>query len=209
MKTLIAIPCMDTVPIPFFTSFVALRKPEGTNWAPLSNALLYDSRNIFSENAIKAGYDRVLWLDSDMRFDPDLLERLSADMDENPGMKIVSALYFKRRLPTTPVIYKTLDYGIENGIAKPTVETYLDYTKDALFEVQGCGFGAVLTDVSVLREIWDNYGPPFQPMEHMGEDLTFCYLARELGHSIYCDSRVKCGHVGLYEYGEKDYCPTE
>ena len=206
MKTLIAIPCMDMVPLPFFTSFVGLHKPDGTNWAPLSNCLIYDSRNIFSSGAIDNGYDRVLWLDSDMRFDPDLLDRLSADMDENPDRKVISALYFKRKTPTSPVIYKKLEYGrADDNTIKPTVETYHDYPKEALFPVAGCGFGAVLTSVDILRDVWDAFGPPFDPMTHMGEDLAFCWRVNQIGEQIYCDSRVKCGHVGLSEFNEFIY----
>ena len=205
-KTLIAVPCMDTLPLPFFTSFVSLRKPDGTNWAPISNCLIYDSRNIFSSNAIREGYERVLWLDSDMQFEPDLLERLSADMDEDPGKKVISALYFKRKIPTTPVIYKKLDYGqSEAWQIKATVESYLDYPKDTLFEVEGCGFGAVLTNVDILRDVWDSFGPPFDPMTHMGEDLSFCWRVKQLGEKIYCDSRVKVGHIGQYTFDESVY----
>lgn len=206
MKTLIAVPCMDMLPLPFVTSFTSLRKPEGTSYVFNANCLIYDSRNIFSSGAIRNGYDRVLWLDSDMRFDPDLLERLSADMDENPGVKVISALYFKRRIPTSPVIYKTLEYGrADDNTIKPTVETYHDYPKDALFPVAGCGFGAVLTSVDILKDIWDSFGPPFDPMTHMGEDLSFCWRVGQIGEPIYCDSRVKCGHVGLSEFNEAVY----
>lgn len=206
MKTLIAVPCMDMVPVKFMTSLLDLRKPEDSYYAVNANCLIYDSRNIFSSNAIQKGYDRVLWLDSDMQFDADLLERLSEDMDADPGKKVISALYFKRKIPTTPVIYKRLDYGqSEAGQIKATVESYLDYPKDALFEVEGCGFGAVLTSVDILRDVWDSFGPPFDPMTHMGEDLSFCWRVKEIGESIYCDSRVKCGHIGSYEFNEAVY----
>lgn len=206
MKTLIAVPCLDMLPLPFVTSFISLRKLEGTSYAFNANCLIYDSRNIFSSGAISNGYDRVLWLDSDMRFDPDLLEQLSADMDENPGVKVISALYFKRRIPTSPVIYKTLEYGrADDNTIKPTVETYHDYPKDALFEVAGCGFGAVLTSVDLLNAAWEAFDAPFNPMQYMGEDLAFCWRIRQLGEKIYCDSRVKCGHVGLSEFNEAVY----
>ena len=39
----------------------------------------------------------------------------------------------------------------------------------------------------------------------MSEDLSFCYRARNIGTKIYCDSRIKFGHIGNYEYTEEDY----
>ena len=51
----------------------------------------------------------------------------------------------------------------------------------------------------------DKYGSPFYPLMGMGEDTTFCFRAKQDGEKIYCDSRIKAGHVGQYEYTEKDY----
>ena len=68
MKTLIAIPCMDTIPVGFMQSILYLNKPEGTSVCFRPNSLIYDSRNILSLTAIQEGYDRVLWVDSDMMF---------------------------------------------------------------------------------------------------------------------------------------------
>lgn len=36
--------------------------------------------------------------------------------------------------------------------------------------------------------------------EHLSEDWFFCKIARELGFSIWCDTTIKLGHVGPYEY---------
>ena len=46
---------------------------------------------------------------------------------------------------------------------------------------------------------------PFDPLPFMGEDYSFCYKVNELGHNILCDSRIKCGHVGVHVYNEEDY----
>ena len=83
MRTMIAVPCMDTVQTFFMTSLLSLRKPEGTEVAVASCSLVYEARHNLAMKAIKDGFDRVLWLDSDMRFDPDLMERLGADLDDS------------------------------------------------------------------------------------------------------------------------------
>ena len=205
MKTLIAIPCMDTVPVTFMTSMLNLHKSEDTHYGVNANSLIYDSRNTFVVNAIDKGYDRVLWIDSDMVFKPDMLDRLSSAMTEN-NLEYVAALCFKRTLPTAPVVYSAVRYDVDDdGIIKAGADIMYDYPQDSLFEVAGTGFGAVLVKTDLMRRVWDTYGPPFQPMLQMGEDLSFCWRVHQLGVKMYCDSRVKVGHSGLLRFDERLY----
>ena len=104
MRTLIAIPCLDMVHTLFFASMLSLRKPEGTEVAIASCSLVYESRHTLALKAINEGFDRVLWLDSDMTFDPDMLERFSADLDQ--GLDFVCGLFFTRKNPIKPCVYE-------------------------------------------------------------------------------------------------------
>lgn len=201
MRTLIAVPCMDTVQTPFFKSILALIKPEGTRVGVISGSLIYDARNQLAAMAINGKYDRVLWLDSDMVFAPDMLRRMGALMDEDPSREMVAGLFFTRRYPIMPCIYSFL--GERNG--NPGFEFYADYPRDSLFEVQGCGFGAVLMTTDLIRRVADKYGHPFSPIQPFGEDFSFCIRARELGAKIWCDSSIKIGHVGLSIFDEEAY----
>ena len=106
-KTLIAVPCMDMVHADFFESFVNLIKPEGTSWTMVRDTLINEARNIIAANAIKAEFDRVMWFDSDMKFEPDTLLKLAQDMDEN-NLDFVSGLYFTRRPKIKPCAFKSL-----------------------------------------------------------------------------------------------------
>ena len=104
MRTLIAIPCMDMVYTLFFTSMLAMRKPEGTEVAVASCSLIYEARHTLAKKAMDDGFDRVLWLDSDMTFQPDLLERFAADLDQ--GLEYVYGLFFTRKIPVKPCVYE-------------------------------------------------------------------------------------------------------
>ena len=95
MKTLICIPCMDMVHTEFMKSLLAMRRPGETKIVISQSSLIYDARNNMARQAVKGGFDRVMWLDSDMSFEPDLMERLSARLDE--GCDFVSGLYFTRK----------------------------------------------------------------------------------------------------------------
>lgn len=200
MRTLIAVPCMDTVHTLFMTSLLYLRRSyEDTRVSVCSNSLIYDARNILSAIAINGSYDRVLWLDSDMKFEPDLLERLSADLDA--GADLVSGLFFTRKAPVVPCCYKAL---IEkNGI--PTPVPFEDIPENQLFPVAGVGFGAVLMKTEMLKKVKENGGRPFTPLREWGEDISFCKRAREAGYTLYTDSRVKVGHVGISIIDESTY----
>ena len=187
MRTLIAVPCMDMVQTLFMTSLLAMRRQEDDNVMVCTHSLIYDARNILAQKAVNGGYDRILWLDSDMVFGPDLLENLSADLDT--GLDIVCATYFTRKNPVLPCVYEALE--VIGG--QPTSRPFAEIPRD-LFQVEGCGFGAVLMNTSVFRAIPEL---PFSPIYGWGEDLTFCLRAKEAGFQVWCDGRVRIGHAGI------------
>lgn len=206
MKILIAIPAQDLMHTGFVQSLLALKIPEGAQirYGMILNSLVYDARNALAAQAVKEDTDFILWLDSDMTFSPSLLVDLLADDKD-----IVSGLCFRRRPPFSPTLYKTLRADRERP-ERNAHEKYDDYPKDTLFEVEGCGMAAVLMKTDVLRKITLHEFvpgkanmPPFAPILGYGEDLSFCVRAREAGCSIWCDSRVKVGHLGVVVIDEQ------
>ena len=202
MKTLIAVPCMDTVHVPFVESLVRLDKPAGTEIMFRRNSLVYDSRNLLSLHAIQENYDYVLWMDSDIICPPDALTTLLDDMDTY-DTRMVSGLYVMRSFPAEPVIYDVIREPVDkDGHMVKQIRTYTDYPKDMTFDVDGCGFGFVLTSVSLLKKVWDKFGPAFAPFTWAGEDISFCHRVNQLGEQIMCDSRVRLGHIGTFVYSD-------
>lgn len=199
MKTLIAIPCMDTLPVGFVQSLIYMHKGENPTVYLKPNTLIYDSRNLLSLYAIENEYDNVLWLDSDMLFPPDTLTKL-----QTHNVDMVTGLYVRRREPIVPVIFDTLSEPIRNpdGTIEKNAHNYTDYPRDSFFPVEGCGFGCVLTSVKLLKAVWDTFGPAFTPYPWAGEDLSFCHRVNEIGYPIYCDSTIPIGHIGSYVYTE-------
>ena len=207
MKTLIAIPCMDYIEADFvecLTELVSRYSPDEVEVKYLKASLVYDARNQLTKYVLDKGcYDFVLWLDSDMTFKPDLLDRLMEDIE---GRQAVTGLCFGRRPPFKPCIYKKLDVeqtATPSGpMLMPTCENWFDYPRDQIFEVQACGFACVLMRTEVLEKMLV-YGVPFFPVGGLGEDLTFCWRARKQGITFHCDSRLKIGHIMRISVDEK------
>ena len=199
MKVLVAIPCMDMVHTAFCRSLVGMR-PVGDylEYRFSQNSLIYDSRNQLAEYAITYKFDRVLWVDSDMVFEPDALQRLNADID--CGIDYVSGLFTGRKPPVKPCIYKHITPSGRHGL--PEALPMTDYDKNGLTKVAGSGLAFVLMNTSLIEAVYKRYGYMFSPIIGMGEDLSFCYRAASLGCEMYCDSRVKIGHVGQIIYNE-------
>ena len=203
---MIASPCMDTVPVGFVQSLLYAEKGENVTVQFKANSLVYDSRNLISLTAIEQGYDRVMWIDSDMMFNRDAIKILHHDMDTY-RCEMVTGLYFKRTGMPLPVIYEELEIPTADDEGKPIrhINEYSNYPKDTVFPVRGCGFGFVLTSTKLLKEVWDKFGPAFTPYAWAGEDISFCHRVNQLGHPIWCDSRVTCGHIGTFVYTEDTY----
>ena len=205
MKIFIAIPCMESVNTSFLQSLLGLNMGDlgYPKYGISKSSLIYDARNMLAETALKSGADRIMWFDSDMTFEPEIIQKLSADLDE--GRDFVSGLYFKRKNPIGPVVYKETGYLQDGDKVTPYAHCYEDYPDSQLFECAGVGFGAVMMNAQLIRDVYDAFGAPFAPQPGFGEDLSFCRRCTELGVKIWCDSRVKLGHVASTIITEESY----
>lgn len=189
-KILIAIPSMDYVASGFAGSLATLAKVGECKISFICSSLIYDARNKLAAQAIESEVDYILWLDSDMTFKPDTLIRLLKDIEDN-NLDIVSALYFRRSHPYSPVAFSKFDFVDNEAV-------FENYTGElsGLHKVEGVGFGCLLMDAQVVFDVFGKYGDCFSPIAKVGEDLSFLWKARQLGYETYLDCDIKCGHVG-------------
>lgn len=190
MKILIAVPCMDQVPAPFCQSLAQIQKTGECVLAMKSGSLIYTSRNDLATQAIQIDADYVMWFDSDMVFKPDTMVRMLDTMQKN-DIDILTGLYFRRVPPYSPVLFDKLEM-------KGEVCLWSEFKTipEGLFEVGGCGFGCVLMKTDVFFDVQSRFGNMFAPIANTGEDIAFCWRARNCGYKIVCDPSVICGHVG-------------
>lgn len=194
-KVLIAVPCMDQLPAQFAHSLASLTSygiedVQISVWFNLGS-LIYTSRDQIAKRALSDEADLVMWFDSDMVFNPDTLIRMLKLIDA--GADIVTGVYYRRTPPFSPTIFKTMEIDYE----KQTAEwTEFDEIPAEPFEVAACGFGCVLMRTEVFVAVFAKFGYMFTPIGNVGEDIAFCWRARQVGYKVIADPSIKLGHVG-------------
>ena len=191
MKVFIAVPSMDTIPALFAQSLALLKRECDVQIGWEVGSLVYHARNNLARQALKTDADWVLWLDSDMVFAPNTLIRMLKVCNDN-DIDFLTAVCFRRKPPYTPCLFDRLE-KVEKGASY----TALLSVPDGLFQVGGCGFAGVLMRSDVLLSVQSRFeGRMFDPIEGFGEDVSFCWRARQCGYDIWCDSSIEFGHVG-------------
>lgn len=194
-KILIAVPCMDQLPAQFAHSLATLTSYgiEDTKisiWFNLGS-LIYSSRDQIAKRALSDEADLVMWFDSDMVFNPDTLINMLKLIDD--GADMVTGVYYRRTPPYTPTIFKTMEINYEKQMAE---WTEFDEIPAEPFEVASCGFGCVLMRTEIFVAVFAKYGLMFSPIGNVGEDISFCWRARQCGYKIIADPTISLGHVG-------------
>jgi hypothetical protein len=159
-------------------------------------------------DALADGFDELLWVDSDVQFSADSVERLRSHR-----MPFVCGIYAKKGRREFACSYPpgttNLRFGHGGGL------TTLDHV----------GFGFTLTHRSIyetmiekllLPRCNERFGkalyPFFMPLVraegagywYLGEDYSFCERARQCGISIVADTTIRLWHVGHYAFGWED-----
>lgn len=197
-KISICVPCRDSVHSGF--AYDLARLMQLSTQLDISAQLHFNCGTIITNlreallrEAVAAGSSHLLWLDSDMMFPPDTLERLLAHQ-----LPVVAANYATRTSP-----HKTVAYA---DITDWT--SYLIHAADdpALIEVQAVGMGCMLVDLSVVEDL---PSPVFELLwqpdsqDHLGEDFVFCAKLRAQGNAIMIDTALSRDllHLGTKAFG--------
>ncbi len=187
MKLLIALPVYNSIEPEFD---ICLRKLENNlrdndidyTVDIKTGTLVYAARDKLAVKAKQEQYTHVLWLDSDMIFNEEVVDDLLFC-----GKSFVTGIYHGRRPPHVSCIFKGL-HPVERFC-------YGSYPAET-FKIAGCGFGCVLMETGVLRAVWDKYTTCFLPTAELGEDLAFCDRVASCGIEMYCEPSVRLGHIG-------------
>jgi hypothetical protein len=159
-------------------------------------------RSVLASNALDDGFDELLWIDSDIIFHHDDVEKLRAH-----EVPVACGIYAKKAkgefacefLPGT----RQLVFGKGGGLVE--------------IRYAGCGF--MLTRRAAYEQMRQRLGLPecnqrfgrpivpyFLPMLvadgagqwYLSEDYAFCERARQCGLRILADSSIRLAHIGSY-----------
>lgn len=163
--------------------------------------------------------DWLFWIDTDMGFEPDTIDRLLAVADpvERP---IVGGLCFaqKQTLPDgmggwqtglVPTIYDwtTVDSGETGFLSRH------GYPANSVLRCAGTGSACILIHRSVFERLaaegkgewYDRIPNPTANGRLLGEDLSFCLRAGALGIPVHVHTGVRTTHFKPAWLGEADY----
>jgi hypothetical protein len=173
-----------------------------------STAAVDRTRCDAATTALADGFDELIWIDSDIRFEPDDVARL-----RDHDLPIVAGVYAKKGV-------QDLALHLEDG----TTELAMG-EGGGLYDVRYVGAGFLCTQRLVYDDIQRTFALPvcntkfgartvpyFLPMViadggpywYLGEDYAFCERARQAGHKIVVDTTIRLGHIGSYTYGWED-----
>lgn len=175
--------------IPFVWSLMNLETPTGSMWTWQVSAYVHENRNkCVSSMLDNPKLEWLFFVDDDNTFDKDHLTRLLAH-----NVDIVGSFYVKKGFPYIPHLYH-----FPPGKTEAPYENYKleDIPDDTLFEVDALATSGLLVRRKVFEES-SMRNHPFEFLNHMGEDMAFCYKAQKLGYKIYVDTGAVMEHWGV------------
>lgn len=183
----------------FVNSFMQLKKPQRSFTISNLGSLTALARNQIVDIAQKQGCTHLLFLDTDMTFPLDAVEKLLSHQKD-----VVSGLYFERYAPYRPVLRQRFQDGY----------SLVNYPPSGMIKVDATGGGCLLINM----EVFDYLKKPYfdYRLEKSGiketffsEDLVWCERVRAAGFDIWCDTSIRCGHlINDYEITEANWDGT-
>jgi GT2 family glycosyltransferase len=148
-----------------------------------SGCIIDVSRNLLVYDALQNKAEHLLFVDDDTLFPDNVYDALARH-----AKPIVSSLVYRKEPPYQPVVYHQAE-------TEWIYEALSDYPDNELISVDAVGLGCALYSAQVFKKLpmpWFE----FNSSPWLGEDLNMCRKARKAGFGVYCDTSVKCQHLG-------------
>src|SRR6185436_472199 len=164
---------------------------------PASVNTLPERRNEAVRALLNSDLDWLLFVDSDMGFEPLALDKLLAVADP-VNRPVVGALCFglQHRDPDGMGGFDTKPFPTLFDFVKGTFEIRWDYPRAAVTRVAATGCAFLLIHRDVLAKFDDGtwFDRARLGTELLGEDLSFCARAGEMGTPIHVHTGVRTSH---------------
>jgi hypothetical protein len=195
----------------------ALRQLENlgyTVWRISGFAAIDQGRCQIATDAIGQGFRELMWIDSDMDFDPAAVEQLRSH-----NLPIVSGIYAKKgvRALASALLPGNgpITFGDGGGLLEiryaaagfllTRCDVYLEMRRQLALPTCNHQFGKPLVPFFMPMVIEGDKSTPTNPQHwYLADDYAFCHRARSAGFRIFADTTLRVGHVGRYVYGWED-----
>lgn len=158
------------------------------------DALIQRVRNDLVALAVDGGYDDLIFIDSDMEWNPEWVMELLAREED-----VVGGTARKKTDDAEIYVGKTSD---------------LSYHENGLIKCEGLGTGFVKLSRAAFTAVWDiseeyrNEGRPCRMVfdvkvvdgELLSEDTVLFKKLNELGFDCWLDPRMTCAHIGAKKF---------
>jgi hypothetical protein len=190
-RILIAIPTNKYIEPECFKSIYDLIIPDGytVEFQYFYGYAISQVRNLIAHWGLR--FDYLFCVDSDVVFESNTLVKML-----NSGKNIISGCYVQRLHNNTLELFEANGLG---GV-KPILT---DRLNGKLIQIDACGFGCVLINSQVLRDMkypWFVYHEALDHKDTISEDIYFAAKAKEAGYTLYADTSIICKHIGAHYY---------
>lgn len=160
------------------------------------DALIQRSRNDLIGIAVDGDFDGMLWVDSDIEWNPEWALDLVNSSKDVIGL---------------PVIKKSIESELYNVKCKLKD---LVINEDGLIKVESIGTGFLYLSKNAIKYLWDNSDPyihngvdrkwvfevKIQDNDIISEDVLLCQKLRGGGFEVFINPNKTCNHIGPLKY---------
>lgn len=203
-KCVILVPCNSGIEHKTDESLRILESRGYEVWRTPGWSAIDQGRNRMSYDAIyRRGFEELLWIDSDIAFNPDDVERI-----RSWNKDIVAGAYPMKGWPimtVQPLPGKSVEFnehgGLEEVMCAATgflfIKAEVFKTLEKKLNLPECNTSFSDPQIPFFQPaVWNVEGNNY----YLGEDFSFCMRARQCGYQILLDTGIKLGHIGKYTY---------
>ena len=165
------------------------------------------ARNRLASESIADGFEELMWIDSDIAFEPQSVQRLRSH-----SLPIVCGLYPKKLERVVLPVPARSEIGHPGGRRRAYRDPLRGRRRPL---VRRQVFLQVQRQQQIPTCFWRGTPPTtpfFLPMVipsggghlYLGEDFAFCERARRCGFQIFADTSIRLQHIGIYDYSWED-----
>jgi hypothetical protein len=170
-------------------------------------------RNLMASEALRDGFDETMWIDTDIGFEPEAVEKLRSHKQP-----IVAGLYPQpaarslacELMPGTDKVIFGEDGGLIEikyaaaGFLYVRREAYEKIRDQLKLPLCNTRFGKGVWPFFQAHAVEDDSPTSKVRHRYLTEDFAFCHRARLVGLKIMADTSVRLWRVGAYGFGWED-----